>query len=205
MLKLKTGKMTKDPNGHKLTGSGDTSLRFNRSVVLHKGKAILIDGVESTFGVTAGSLDEDGEFSNWERYDIRKCKVSGLHVGWFMSGGAPYYLSRLPSRRYSQGLTINNCRCYTVDGEGVLTSSDSIAIALEQKGIPFEEISKCKKKNGYFILSKDVMVEKQEKTYNLYLFSDHVGSVNPVTREVTLKNSGLFSVYHAKFTEAGLA
>ena len=190
-------KTLKDPAGGRFTNINDVNLRLRDTIVLtEKGPLLVIEGYSKSGVVGFPWNHKENNFSTGViKKTIPKIDYKNFQLGWFVSRGIPYYMTRIPVRRYKQGLSHENCMYNRLNGDSGHPRTGMIAECLTQKYSTLNDINKDigVEKTKFYAMSPEVLVEKNPKEMVIYIGLERIGVFD---REIKLDIDGLYSVYH---------
>lgn len=240
-MSKKVVKLSPDPANGRCTNLADVRIRFHESIVLFNGHPFYAKKTET----------DNGEWNqlrlyeyNVERNTFSRNHVSVLYndsristnfeLGYvnldFSKKLMANYISRIPVRRYKQGLDRHNTTSTDMLNQSHVADYKDIARALLGNNSQFKYLLyptldeyikdslnvKRDDSNYYQInfssaLSRNVAISKKidslhnknNDPYNIYIDGNYVADFNP-NNGLILKKDGLYSVYHEYFNEVGL-
>lgn len=202
----------KRPMACRWTGD-DLYARLNGSIILHRDRAVLVH-VKSSSTVALHPLGSSSTpVPGWSSVDVEDLDVSVPLVGYFMQGDKACYASRLPHRKYVQGLTPSNV-FYRPLGQGDFTMKSATPMNRhilqgQEFGASLEgtfpRITDVSPGAQSCALSRDVALAFSfSGEARVFIRQREVGWIKPGQKTVTLKDSPLVPTITMFLKECGL-
>lgn len=102
----------------------DAHFRLTSSIILYKDRPVyVLNFINNTPRMTCLDMLSQGHITVDLDKEEKLIDITPVRLGYCNIGGKAHYISRMPTRRYKQGLTSENVSCRTVDRD-VLTTKE---------------------------------------------------------------------------------